>query len=82
MNDFHFFFAQVAPQGQKTCKAACNGVGTCNADTGLCDCPAGEENLPHMLSIEHAAQMPADGVLLVPTHVHGLGARTAWFLQS
>ena len=55
---FETDFAQVAPQGQKACTAACNGVGNCNADTGLCDCPAGEKALPSMLSIKHAAQMP------------------------
>ena len=28
--------------GEKGCTAACNTVGNCNADTGVCDCPAGK----------------------------------------
>lgn len=31
--------------GQKGCTAACNIVGNCNADTGVCDCPAGEATM-------------------------------------
>lgn len=30
-----------APRGSKQCLNNCNGVGNCNYDTGLCDCPAG-----------------------------------------
>jgi hypothetical protein len=29
------------PRGDRPCKNDCNGVGNCNYDTGLCDCPAG-----------------------------------------
>ena len=29
------------PRGDKQCPKDCNGVGNCNYDTGLCDCPAG-----------------------------------------
>ena len=31
--------------GTKGCTAACNIVGNCNADTGDCDCPAGEATM-------------------------------------
>ena len=30
-----------AARGNRTCPFACSGRGNCNADTGLCDCPAG-----------------------------------------
>ncbi|KAG1671014.1 hypothetical protein FOA52_014258 [Chlamydomonas sp. UWO 241] len=29
------------PRGSKDCPGSCNGVGNCNHDTGLCECPAG-----------------------------------------
>jgi hypothetical protein len=30
-----------APRGDQSCPEDCNGVGNCNHDTGLCECPAG-----------------------------------------
>ena len=33
---------KTALRGAKQCPNNCNGVGNCNYDTGLCDCPAGE----------------------------------------
>ncbi|KAG1665166.1 hypothetical protein FOA52_005547 [Chlamydomonas sp. UWO 241] len=30
-----------APRGSTPCPGNCSGVGNCNYDTGLCDCPAG-----------------------------------------
>ena len=30
-----------APRGSKECPGDCNGVGNCNHDSGLCECPAG-----------------------------------------
>ena len=34
--------------GEKGCTAACNNVGNCNADTGVCDCPAGKATMQVM----------------------------------
>lgn len=34
------------PRGSKQCPNECNKVGNCNHDTGLCECPAGEEEAP------------------------------------
>ena len=34
--------ATLPPSGNLTCPADCNGVGNCNAITGICDCPAGD----------------------------------------
>ena len=34
--------ASPALLGEKGCTAACNIVGNCNADIGVCDCPAGK----------------------------------------
>lgn len=34
-----------SPAGVKNCSAGCNAVGNCNADTGVCDCPAGDNTL-------------------------------------
>lgn len=36
--------------GVKNCSAGCNAVGNCNADTGVCDCPAGTDTF-HTLQI-------------------------------
>mmetsp|Transcript_19563 Transcript_19563/g.42445 ORF Transcript_19563/g.42445 Transcript_19563/m.42445 type:complete len:788 (+) Transcript_19563:181-2544(+) len=30
-----------APRGSKACPSGCNGVGSCNYDLGICQCPAG-----------------------------------------
>ena len=35
--------------GVKNCSAGCNAVGNCNADTGVCDCPAGNDTLHSLL---------------------------------
>ena len=32
---------KLAPRGSKRCLNNCNGVGNCNYDIGVCDCPAG-----------------------------------------
>ncbi len=32
---------KAAPRGATRCPGNCSGVGNCNYDTGLCDCPAG-----------------------------------------
>ena len=32
---------RMPPEGSKTCPGLCSGVGTCDADTGTCVCPAG-----------------------------------------
>ena len=32
---------RMPPQGSKACPGRCSGVGTCDADTGTCVCPAG-----------------------------------------
>ena len=34
---------RAPPRGDKDCPEGCNGVGNCNYDTGLCECPAGEQ---------------------------------------
>ncbi len=31
------------PRGSKSCPQDCSGVGNCNHDTGLCECPAGAQ---------------------------------------
>jgi hypothetical protein len=33
----------LSQAGVKICSAGCNAVGNCNADTGVCDCPAGKD---------------------------------------
>ncbi len=33
--------SKPAPRGSKACPNGCNGVGSCNHDLGLCQCPAG-----------------------------------------
>eukprot|EP00955_Chlamydomonas_euryale_P080410 363419-Chlamydomonas_euryale.AAC.21 len=32
---------RAPPRGNTSCPNDCNGVGNCNYDTGLCECPAG-----------------------------------------
>jgi hypothetical protein len=36
---------QPPTEGSKACAFGCSGRGNCNADTGLCDCPAGTQHL-------------------------------------
>ena len=40
-----------APRGSKQCPNDCNKVGNCNYDTGLCECPAGEDKAPVRLVV-------------------------------
>ena len=48
---------QPAPQGDKQCpktaKGICNGVGNCNYDTGMCDCPAGGWGVLPVMPLGH-----------------------------
>ncbi len=32
---------KAPPRGSKPCPKDCSGVGNCNADWGICECPAG-----------------------------------------
>jgi hypothetical protein len=52
------------PRGSKSCHKNCSGVGNCNADWGLCECPAGACRRKHACSSTHVLTLTA--TLAVP----------------
>lgn len=60
--------------GGRICTAACNIVGNCNADTGVCDCPAGKPaSLPYELCRTFIAGYRCSHFTLPGCHLHRHG---------
>lgn len=71
------------PRGSKKCPKDCNGVGNCNADTGICECPAGERITDHMRNVLIASVLLflIQSGLLTGCAAHVQGTRE-WTAQS
>jgi hypothetical protein len=71
-----------APRGSKTCPKDCNGVGNCNADTGICECPAGGRISDHIVQRAHCVGPCIRELLqIVDCAAHVQGTRE-WTAQS
>eukprot|EP00798_Chlamydomonas_sp_ICE-L_P001799 gene1799-33219_t len=72
---------KVTPRGNKPCQNNCNGVGSCNYDIGLCDCPAGwrgdDCSIPDKRPCTNGTQRP-EGQMEPHSHIDKDGRDLNW----